>query len=206
MSLQQDYIRIVRSAWDGVSRSDDHTLTLEHGRRYAASYWKRHTGKRRVPWLSVKQTSGNRYSWVKGNELSINVGNGWEELNHAFSHFVNRWLGHKPHGDRHLELERDGALMIRERYLPITVALPVVEPKPKKPRWRQETIEDWADRIGCIIDDVDYRKYGEIYVHPPYGITEDQDPFRDDHVAHGRREARELLKEYEHLLQTKECV
>ena len=197
--LTSDYERIMGKAWDGVSRDDKRTLTLEHGEKYAAAYWRRHANTKRVPWDSVKRTRGNRYSWVKRGELIINVEKGWEDLNHLFSHYVNRRLGHKSHGDRHLELERDGALLIREKYLPLTVALPVVA-KPKRPRRRQETIEDWATRIGCDLYDDDYRDYGEIYVYPPSCITEDRDPFAQDHVAYGRREARELLAEYERLL------
>ena len=199
MSLAADYNRIMGKAWSGVSRSDKRTLTLEHGKKYAVAYWKRHVEAETVPWDLVKKTSGNRYSWVKRGELVINVEKGWEDLHHLFSHYVGRRLGYKPHSARHLELERDGALLIREKYLPITVALP---PKPeKKRRARQETIEDWAERIGCGLCLDDYRKYGEVYVYPPRKLDNaKQDPFWDDHVAYGRREARELLAEYERLL------
>lgn len=77
----------------------------------------------------------------------------------------------------------------------------VVEPKPKRPRRRQESIEDWAERIGCDLDDEYYRKYGELYVYPPSQLNNAKmDPFWGDHVAYGRHQARELLAEYERLL------
>ena len=197
--LTSDYERIMGKAWDGVSRDDKRTLTLEHGEKYAAAYWRRHASTKRVPWDSVKKTSGNRYSWVRRGELIINPEKGWEDLNHLFSHYVGHRLGYKPHSARHLELERDGALLIREKYLPITVALPVVEEKPNRSRRRQESIEDWAARIDCDLYDDDYRKYGEIYIYPPDCIAGDRDPFADN-VAYGRREARKRLAEYERLL------
>jgi hypothetical protein len=201
MSLAEDYNRIIGNAWDGVSRADKRTLTLEHGEQYAVEYWRRHFETATVPWNSVKKTSGNRNSWVRNRQLKINVSDGWEDLNHLFSHYVGRRLGYKPHGSQHIELERDGALLIREKYLPITVALPVVEPKPKRPRRRQESIEDWAERIGCDLDDEYYREYGELYVYPPSQLNNAKmDPFWDDHVAYGRHQARELLAEYERLL------
>ncbi len=197
MSLSDDYERIMGKAWDGVSPAEDRTLTVKHGEQYAVAYWRRHASTKRVPWNSVKKTSGNRYSWVRRGELIINPEKGWEDLNHLFSHYVGRRLGYKPHSARHLELERDGALLIREKYLPITVALPVVEAKPKRSRRRQESIEDWAARIDCDLYDDDYPK---IYVYPPDCIAGDRDPFADN-VAYGRREARKRLAEYERLLE-----
>ncbi len=201
MSIVKDYDRIVGSVWGDVSLGDIHrTLTLRIGLQYATEYWGRHVGNS-LPWDSVRETGGNRNSWVRQRVLVINVGRGWEELNHTFSHFVGSWLGYKPHGDRHLELERDGAEMICKTFLPIT-ARQWTPSRTNRTRSRQETIEDWAQRIGCDLDDEHYREHGEIYIYPPGEILDVEDPFRGDHVAYGRRDARRLLAEYERLLNT----
>lgn len=63
--------------------------------------------------LDVVLTSGNRYNWIRGNELRVNPDRGWRNLVHDLSHlFVSRANpGERPHSKFHARFE---AKLVRE--------------------------------------------------------------------------------------------
>lgn len=64
------------------------------------------------PWRRVKIVNGRLGTWVYGGHLNVNVNAGWHEIVHDFSHYIAYRNGFRPHSDRHLEIERDGALLV----------------------------------------------------------------------------------------------
>ena len=89
-------------------------------KRYVRKMWRDSMGYR-LPY-DIKQTSGNRYTWVRRKVLYINCDQGWREINHLFSH----WIGYRknfsrPHCAEHACLEWRGMNLIRDKFLAIAI-------------------------------------------------------------------------------------
>lgn len=103
-------------------------------KKYCRKIWREQLG-RRLPY-EIKETHGNRYTWVRRGTLYINVDRGWDGtdgINHLFSH----WIGHRkgfsrPHCAEHACLEWRGMNMIKDLFIEQSrqaLATPV-KPKP----------------------------------------------------------------------------
>lgn len=193
-----DYNRVLGKAWQPVSREQDRNVWKRHAATYVRAMYKKWLGRKLT--MPIRFTSGNRDTWVrwpsKGpRTVFVNPEKGWQEINHLFSH----WLAHErwgdAHSDRHLEIERDGAYLIRRRFL-MDEPDPSWKPrvKPGKPQW-------WllAESLGIEID-TDLEQ--SIGVWPPKPILddEDRDPHYGDHYVPDRRSARQRVMEYAALL------
>lgn len=66
----------------------------------------RHLTGRLFPY-GFNETSGNRNTWIRGAIFVINVGRGWSDLIHSFSHWYHRanFPGDRPHSKRHARIE-----------------------------------------------------------------------------------------------------
>jgi len=52
-----------------------------------------------------EETSGNRYTWVRGNTCFINVDKGWGDFIHLLSHYLHRASTGENHSKDHARLE-----------------------------------------------------------------------------------------------------
>jgi hypothetical protein len=50
--------------------------------------WKKYAGFKLGSHVKIKQTSGNRYTWIRHGEISINTHKDWGEFIHDLSHLI----------------------------------------------------------------------------------------------------------------------
>lgn len=121
-SLRQAYDRIMGKAWRGYTHKN-RPMSFAEARAAVRAIWKMHYPKRKFPWKQIARTSGNRYTWARRGVLFINDGDSWEKINHDFSHLCwnrspdQRGRSRRPHCDRHLEMERLGAELLKKRFI-----------------------------------------------------------------------------------------
>lgn len=116
-SLRQAYTRIMGKAWKGYTYKN-RPQSFAEARGAVKAIWKLHFPKRKFPWREVIRTSGGRYTWARRGMLFLNDSDPWESINHDFSHLCwRRAGGRKPHCDRHLEMERLGAELLKRRFI-----------------------------------------------------------------------------------------
>jgi len=128
MATANDYNRIMRKAWADVPNEQMFNVWPNHAASYCRAMWKQATG-RKLQW-KIRIGTGNRRTWVNRGVLSVNPDQGWHDINHDFTHFIERRKTGDAHSESHLYLERDGAELIRRRFL--TEGKPPEEPKPTK--------------------------------------------------------------------------
>lgn len=126
MATANDYNRIMRKAWDGVPNSQMFNVWSNHAESYCRAMYKKATG-RKFPY-KIRIGSGNRRTWVRSGVLTVNPDQGWHDINHDFTHWIERRTTGDAHSDNHLQLEREGAILIRRRFL--TDGKPEEKPKP----------------------------------------------------------------------------
>lgn len=116
MATRDDYVRIMGKVWKGYTwrnRPDGYV----QARAACRALWKLHFPKRKFPYTCYR-TSGNRDTWVRRRVLYINPEQPWMDINHDFSHWCSYRDGNrKTHCDRHLEMERLGAEMLKRRFI-----------------------------------------------------------------------------------------
>jgi len=104
-------------------------LTFEEAEKAIRKMF-RHLKGRRFPYRIV-ETSGNRYTWLRGSEFRVNVGNGWSDLIHLFSHWFHReYVGGRPHSKKHARLEKN----LRKWAVARGWFNGSLKPKPKEPK------------------------------------------------------------------------
>jgi hypothetical protein len=110
-------------AWDGVPREQMRNVWTNHAESYIRAFWKQEVG-RKFPW-KIRIGSGNRNTWLNGGVFTVNPDRGWHSINHDMSHFIHWKKTGLSHKGGHMSVERDGAELIRRRFLESG-------PKPKK--------------------------------------------------------------------------
>lgn len=101
MNIEQAYERV-----NAVKPPEAVTpLTLEEATAAVRKMYRHLTGN--VFPYTVVETSGNRVTWLHGREFRVNVGRGWSDLVHLFSHWYHRsnYPGDRPHSKRHARIE-----------------------------------------------------------------------------------------------------
>lgn len=126
MATANDYNRIMRKAWEGVPNEQMFNVWPNHAVSYVKAMWKQSTGYK-LKW-KIRIGTGNRRTWVRGGVLTVNPDQGWHDINHDLSHFIERRTSGDAHSDNHLENERRGAELIRKRFL--TTGKPDEKSKP----------------------------------------------------------------------------
>lgn len=98
--------RTVNEAW-GRPRAELPALTYPEAKAAVRALC-RVAGVPLKPAIKMKETSGNRYTWVRSMVYYINPGNGWWHLVHDVSHRCHRRLhrGARPHDPKEAYLER----------------------------------------------------------------------------------------------------
>ena len=125
MATANDYNRIMHKAWQDVPNEQLFNVWESHAASYCKAMWKKATGRKLT--AKIRFGTGNRYTWIRGRVLTINPSSGWKEINHDFTHCIERRTTGDSHSDKHLERERQGAEMIRSRFL-------TEDPQPEKPK------------------------------------------------------------------------
>lgn len=126
MPTARDYNRVVEKIWD--EQSTLHQRNNVHpnlAKNYIRAFYKQVMG-RKFPYKNIHIGSGNRRTWTDSKGFCVNPDQGWHDINHDMSHWLERRVTGKAHSDHHLRLERDGAALICKRFLRDE---PYVEPK-----------------------------------------------------------------------------
>lgn len=96
-----------REAVHGTKRLLRHMFALASAEGIACDYGRYVKGRR------FKVTSGRRYTWCRRGTWMVNPNGrhfgGWQDIVHCISHWAHRrfWPGEKPHGVRHVWIERE---------------------------------------------------------------------------------------------------
>lgn len=101
MNLTQAYERV-----NEIKPPEVKAMTFEEASAAVRKMYRHMTGKL-FPYTIV-ETSGNRNTWLYGSEFRVNVGKGWTDLVHMFSHWYHRhfFASDRPHSKRHARIER----------------------------------------------------------------------------------------------------
>lgn len=143
MATARDYNRIMHKAWDGVSTQQVFNVWPRHAASYCRAMYKKATGRKLN--LPIRYGTGNRLTWARDGVLTINPSSGWKEINHDFTHWIERRTTGDAHSDHHLQLERDGAQMIRRRFL-------TDGPEPKVEKPKRDLVAERAKRVDANIE------------------------------------------------------
>ena len=79
----------------------------------------------KLPWR-LRVGSGNRRTWMNDYVFTVNPDQGWHDINHDMSHFIERRGSGGAHTDNQVRLEGAGARLIVRRFLRDE---PYVDPK-----------------------------------------------------------------------------
>jgi hypothetical protein len=96
----------------------------------------------KFPWR-LRVGSGNRRTWLADFVFTVNPDQGWHDINHDMSHFIERRKHGGAHTDYHVRLEGAGARLIVRRFLRDE---PYVDPKKGRDR-----VADRAVRVDAGI-------------------------------------------------------
>lgn len=143
MATANDYNRIMHKAWEGVSVEQVFNVWENHAANYCRAMYKKATGRKLK--VKIRFGTGNRYTWIRRGVLTINPSSGWKEINHDFTHCIERRTTGDAHSDTHLELERHGAELIRKRFL--TEGKPPEKVKPTTRELQQKRAASVERRI-----------------------------------------------------------
>ena len=116
MPTARDYNNVVEKIWDEQStRHQRFNVHPNLAANYIRAFWKQ-VMKRKFPY-KIRIGSGNRRTWRDSKGFTVNPDQGWHDINHDMSHFLERMITGEAHSDHHLRLERDGAKLICRRFL-----------------------------------------------------------------------------------------
>lgn len=128
MPTARDYNQVVEKIWDEQStRQQRLNVHPNLAINYVRAMWKQEVGSK-FRW-KVRIGTGNRRTWLHSGVFTVNPEQGWHDINHDMSHFIERRKTGAAHSDQHLRLERNGAALICRRFLRDE---PYVEKKPEK--------------------------------------------------------------------------
>lgn len=115
MPTARDYTQVVEAIWKPIPVEQMLNVWPNHAVSYVRAMWKAETG-RKFPW-KIRIGSGNRRTWLNYSTFTVNPDQGWHDLNHDMSHFIERRTTGDAHSDSHLRRERNGAHLIVRRFL-----------------------------------------------------------------------------------------
>lgn len=194
----QDYNRILKKAWTGVTPEEKKNVHRRHAATYVRAMHKKWLGKKLT--MPIKYTSGNRDTWVRWDRktqrqtLFINPEEGWRHINHNFTHWLERAKTGLAHSNGHLEMEREGATLIRRRFLTLD---PDPDVKPKGPSRPRMTVVEFGEANGVTVEKEWWEDNRfDYYVYDPKVIDTEDDPHYGDHYVHTAQEARERIRDY----------
>jgi len=118
-----EYDRLVESVWKEASSEQMRNVWPNHAKSYVRAMWKAEMG-RKFPW-KIRIGTGNRRTWLHRRVFTVNPEQGWHDINHDMSHFIERRKTGGAHTNGHLRFERHGAQLITRRFLE-------TDPPPKK--------------------------------------------------------------------------
>jgi hypothetical protein len=125
MPTARDYNRVVEKIWEENStREQRFNVHPNLAMNYVRAFWKQEMGRKFPHKLRIG--SGNRRTWRDSKGFTVNPDQGWHDINHDMSHYIERCKTGGAHTDSHLRLERNGAALICKRFLRDE---PYVEPK-----------------------------------------------------------------------------
>jgi hypothetical protein len=120
-----EYERIVESIWkEGSTKEQRRNVHPNLAMNYIRAFWKQEVGTK-FRW-KIRIGTGNRRTWLHRGVFTVNPEQGWHDINHDMSHFIERRKTGGAHTDQHIRLERNGAALIVRRFLRDE---PYVEPK-----------------------------------------------------------------------------
>jgi hypothetical protein len=108
---------------------------------FVRAFWRQEMGGK-FPWR-LRVGSGNRRTWLADFVFTVNPDQGWHDINHDMSHFIERRKHGGAHTDYHVRLEGAGARLIVRRFLRDE---PYVDPKKGRDR-----VADRAVRVDAGI-------------------------------------------------------
>lgn len=116
MPTARDYELVVEKVWrEGSTSKQMCNVHPNLAMNYVRAFWKQETG-RKFPW-KLRVGSGNRRTWRDSHGFTVNPDQGWHDINHDMSHFIERQQTGGAHTDRHVRLEGAGARLIVRRFL-----------------------------------------------------------------------------------------
>ncbi|KPL28070.1 MAG: hypothetical protein AMJ72_05355 [Acidithiobacillales bacterium SM1_46] len=116
MPTARDYNNVVEKIWEENSTREQRLNVHPNlAMNYVRAFYKQVMG-RKFPY-KLRIGSGNRRTWRDSKGFTVNPEQGWHDINHDMSHFLERMITGKAHSDSHLRLERDGAALICRRFL-----------------------------------------------------------------------------------------
>jgi hypothetical protein len=111
-----EYERIVESIWkNGSTREQRRNVHPNLAMNYIRAFWKQEVGSK-FRW-KIRIGTGNRRTWLHRGVFTVNPAQGWHDINHDMSHFIERRKTGGAHTDAHVRLERNGATLIVKRFL-----------------------------------------------------------------------------------------
>lgn len=149
MATAKDYARVMGKAWDGVPHEQMRNVWENHAKSYVRAFWKQEMG-RPFPY-KIRIGSGNRNTWLQGRVFTVNPNAGWHDINHDMSHFIHWRRTGLSHQGGHMSVERDGAALIRRRFLeegpPPVKAKPEIDLVAKRAASVDRRIVGWEKKL-----------------------------------------------------------
>jgi hypothetical protein len=128
MPTARDYELVVEKVWrEGSTPEQRRNVHPNLAMNYVRAFWKQEMGTK-FPW-KLRIGSGNRRTWLQWSTFTVNPDQGWHDINHDMSHFMERRMTGGAHTNQHVRLEGAGARLIVRRFLRDE---PYVEPKKKR--------------------------------------------------------------------------
>jgi hypothetical protein len=140
MTTARDYELTVERIWkEGATSKQMRNVHPNLAMNFVRAFWKQEMGGK-LPWR-LRVGTGNRRTWLHDYVFTVNPDQGWHDINHDMSHFIERRRSGGAHTDYHVRLESKGAEMIVRRFLRDE---PYVDPKKER-----DHVADRAARVDA---------------------------------------------------------
>ena len=124
MPTARDYELVVERVWRKATSKQIRNVHPNLAKSFVRAMWKQEMGGK-LPW-KLRIGSGNRRTWMNDFVFTVNPDQGWHDINHDMSHFIERRGSGGAHTDNQVRLEGAGARLIVRRFLRDE---PYVDPK-----------------------------------------------------------------------------
>ena len=124
MPTARDYELVVERVWRKATSKQLRNVHPNLAKSFVRAMWKQEMGGK-LPW-KLRIGSGNRRTWMHDFVFTVNPDQGWHDINHDMSHFIERRGSGGLHTDNQVRLEGAGARLIMRRFLRDE---PYVDPK-----------------------------------------------------------------------------
>ena len=142
MPTARDYELVVEKVWDEKSTAKQRRNVHPNlAMNFVRAFWRQEMGGK-LPWR-IHVGSGNRRTWMNDYVFTVNPDQGWHDINHDMSHFIERRGSGGAHTDNQVRLEGAGARLIVRRFLRDE---PYVDPKKGR-----DHVSDRAARVDAGI-------------------------------------------------------